>query len=196
VRHKPDLAPAFDIEVLTRGEFPGAAEYARRKIGGLGRLTHQRVLFARVKLTKHPDPAVQWPVVAQANVDVNGRLVRAQVEGYTLRDAVDRLEARLRHKLERIAEHWEARRGEIPVAAPHEWRHESEPTHRPSYFPRPVDERRIIRHKAFTLATCTVEEAALEMDMLDYDFHLFTEEGTHQDSVIYRAGPPATAWHK
>ena len=61
--------------------------------------------------------------------------------------------------------------------------------HRPSYFPRPQGERRIIRHKSFTLATCTVDEAALHMDLLDYDFHLFTEKATNQDSVLYRAGP-------
>ena len=130
VRHKPDFAPAFDIEVVTRGELAGAAEYTRR--------THQPVLFARVKLTKRPDPAVERPVVAQANLDVDGRLIRVQVEGVNAREAIDRLEARLRHKLERAAEHWEARRGGLPVTSPHEWRHESEPTHRPSYFPRPV----------------------------------------------------------
>ena len=126
VRRKPDLAPAFEIEITAQGELAGAAGYARRKIGGLGRLTHQPVLFARIKLTKHPDPAVQRPVVAQANIDVNGRLVRAQVQGVSAREAIDGLEARLRHKLERVAEHWEARRGELPAASPHEWRHGSE----------------------------------------------------------------------
>jgi hypothetical protein len=112
-----------------------------------------------------------------------------QVEGFSAREAIDRLEARLQQRLERVAEHWEARRGGLPVERPHEWRHESEPAHRPSYFPRPANERQILRHKAYTLATSTVEEAALEMDLLDYDFHLFIEEGTNQDSVIYRAGP-------
>ena len=72
---------------------------------------------------------------------------------------------------------------------PHEWRHQSEPTHRPGYFPRPVDERRVIRRKSFTLAPCTVDEAAVEMDLLDYDFHLFTEKGTGFAGVLYRAGP-------
>jgi hypothetical protein len=183
------VGSVFDVEVVTRGDLRGAADYARQKIGGLARLTHQPVLFARISLTKHHDPAVQRPVVAQANVDVDGRLVRVQVEGVSAREAVDRLEARLRRKLEGVAEHWEARRGGAPVAGPHEWRHGSEPTHRPGYFPRPEGERRILRHKAYTLATSTVEEAALEMDLLDYDFHLFIEEGTNQDSVIYRAGP-------
>ncbi|MCV7231303.1 sigma 54 modulation/S30EA ribosomal C-terminal domain-containing protein [Mycobacterium branderi] len=27
------------------------------------------------------------------------------------------------------------------------------------------------------------------MELLDYDFHLFTEKGTRQASVVYRAGP-------
>jgi len=27
------------------------------------------------------------------------------------------------------------------------------------------------------------------MELLDYDFHLFTEKGTKQASVLYRAGP-------
>ena len=46
-----------------------------------------------------------------------------------------------------------------------------------------------MRHKSYSLPTSTVEEAAIEMELLDYDFHLFTEEGTKQDSVLYREGP-------
>ena len=187
--HGTELPSVFDVDVTTHGELPGAADYARSKIGALGRLTHRPVLHAHVKLTKHADPAVERPVVAQANLDVDGRLVRAQVEDATAREAIDRLAARLRHRLERAAEHWEARRGAQPAAKPHEWRHESEPTHRPSYFPRPADERRVIRRKSFAMEPCTVDEAALEMDLLDYDFHLFTEKGTATAGALYRGGP-------
>jgi len=189
MRHRPELPTVLKVDVTTHGELPGAADYARSKIGELGRLTHRPVLHAHVKLTAHHDPAVQRPVVAQANLDVEGRLVRAQVEAATAREAIDRLEARLRHQLERAAEHWEARRGELPAAGPHEWRHDSEPTHRSSYFVRPADERRVIRRKSFAMAPCTVDEAALEMDLLDYDFHLFTEKGTVSAGVLYRGGP-------
>jgi ribosome-associated translation inhibitor RaiA len=186
---RPDLAAVLDVEVTTHGQLPGAQGYARTKIGRLGRLTHQPVLHAHVKLSEYGDPAVAHRVIAQANLDVNGELVRAQVDGVTEREAIDRLEARLRHRLERSAEHWEAKRGGKPRVGPHEWRHQSEPTHRPNYFPRPESERRIMRHKSYSLPTITVEEAALEMELLDYDFHLFTEEGTKQDSVLYREGP-------
>jgi ribosome-associated translation inhibitor RaiA len=189
VRRKPDLPAVLEVEVTTHGQLLDAVDYAREKIGALSHLSYQPVLHAHVKLTEHADPAVARRVIAQANLDVNGRLIRAQVEGVTAREAVDRLEARLRRRLERIAEHWEARRGRVPSADPHEWRHQSEPTHRPSYFPRPRDQRRIIRHKSFTLGTRSVDEAAQEMELLDYDFHLFTEKGTKQASVLYRGGP-------
>ncbi|MGB8388815.1 ribosome hibernation promotion factor [Mycobacterium sp.] len=188
MRPRPDLTDVFDVQVTTHGKLPGAEDYARTKIGELGRLTHRPVLHAHVRLSEHEDPAVARRVLAQANLDVNGRLVRAQVEGVTAREAIDRLEARLRHRLERSAEHWEAKRGGIPRVGPHEWRHESEHTHRPNYFPRPESERRIMRHKSYGLPTCTVDDAAQEMELLDYDFHLFTEGGTKQDSVLYRDG--------
>ncbi len=187
--HRTDLPAVLDVEVTTHGQLPGADDYARKRIGELGRLAHQPVLHARVRLSQHGDPAVARRVVAQANLDVNGRLIRAQVDGVTAPEAIDRLEARLRHRLERAAEHWEAKRGGIPRVGPHEWRHESEPSHRPNYFPRPESERRIMRHKSYSLPACTVDEAALEMELLDYDFHLFTEKGTKQDSVLYREGP-------
>lgn len=185
---RTELPQAIDVDVTTHDELRGAADYAREKIGELGRYTSRPVLHARVKLTRHPDPAVQRPVVAQANLDVDGRAVRAQVQAETAAEAVDLLTARLRRRLERIANHWEARRAELPAARPHEWRHDSEPTHRPNHFPRPADERRIIRRKSFTMAPCTVDEAAREMDLLDYDFHLFTEKGTGAAAVLYRVG--------
>ncbi|VBA34654.1 Dormancy associated translation inhibitor [Mycobacterium attenuatum] len=175
--------------MTTRGELPGAVDYARTKIGQLGRLAHRPVLHARVRITEHRDPAVEQPVVAQGNLDVDGRLVRAQAQGETAQEAIDLLESRLRHRLERIAEHWESRRGGQPAAGSHEWRHVSEPSQRPSHFPRPADERRVIRRKSFTMAPCAVDEAALEMNMLDYDFHLFTEKSTATAGVLYRGGP-------
>ena len=186
--HTDDTPDTVDVEVSTHGRLStDAVDYARRKVADLGRRTDRPVLWARVRLTRHDDPAVERPIVAQANVDVDGRLVRAQADGTTVREAIDRLEARLQRSLGRAAEHWEARRGKLP--RPNEWRHQSEPTLRPAYFPRPAAERRIVRRKSFTLQSCTVDAAALEMELLDYDFHLFTEKRTGAASVLYRGGP-------
>lgn len=103
-----------------------------------------------------------------------------------MREAVDQMSDRLRIRLERAARNWEAIRGGKPVPLPHEWRHQSRPSSRKPYFPRPPEERKVIRHKAYTLARQTPDEAITEPELLDYDFHLFTEHATGQDSVIYR----------
>ena len=55
------------------------------------------------------------------------------------------------------------------------------------YFPRPPEERTVIRHKAYTLARQTPGEAITELELLDCDFYLFTDRTTGQDSVLYRA---------
>ncbi|MGV0834658.1 ribosome hibernation promotion factor [Mycolicibacterium thermoresistibile] len=169
-----DATPTFQIDVTTDGAMPGADEYVRSKLGELGRYTRRPVLHARVRLTRHQDGSPDRPVVAQGNFNVDGRFIRAQVEGANVREAVDRLESRLRQQIERITGKWEAKRDQ------------PRPTHRPSYFPRAKEDREIIRRKSYTLATATVDEAVDEMELLDYDFHLFTEKGTGQDCVLYR----------
>ncbi|MDZ4267707.1 MAG: HPF/RaiA family ribosome-associated protein [Mycobacterium sp.] len=186
--NRTDSPKALEVDVTTHGRLPGAADYARSKIGEVAGFTRRPVLHARVRLTRHTDPAVRHPVVAQANLDVDGRLIRAQVDAATAREAIDKLEARLRRRLEKTEEHWEARRGRLPEDAPHEWRHQSEPTHRSLHHARPAEDRQILRRKSYTMAACSVDDAVREMELLDYDFHLFTERGTGFASVLYRDG--------
>jgi hypothetical protein len=106
-----------------------------------------------------------------------------------MREAVDALHDRLRHRVDRLAEHWQARRGSTPVPAPHEWRHGSEPAHRPGFYPRPPEQREIVRHKTYELHRISPDDAVYDMERLDYDFHLFSDKTTGQDAVVYRAGP-------
>jgi ribosome-associated translation inhibitor RaiA len=182
-------ADVADVEVVVRGPVSdGVVDYARAKIVGLVEHLGESVLHARIRLTHEPDPAVSRPVRAQVNLELDGRMVRAQVAGATGREAVDLLIARLRHRLVRFKQHWEARRGGQPMPGPHEWRHGSEPTHRPPYYPRPLEERQLVRHKSFSPARISPQEAAWEMDRMDYDFHLFTETATGSDAVVYRGG--------
>ncbi|MEV4709422.1 sigma 54 modulation/S30EA ribosomal C-terminal domain-containing protein [Actinoplanes sp. NPDC049316] len=183
-------ATTADVEVVTRGHIPaGIVDYARAKVLHVCRQTREPILHVRIKLALSADPAVERPALAQANLDVDGRLLRGDVAAPTLREAVDLLHDRLAHRLTRMALHWEARRGGTPAPGPHEWRHTTDGWHRPHYFPRPVEGRRIIRHKAYELARATPDEAIFDMEKLDYDVHLFTDERTGLDAIVYRAGP-------
>ena len=178
---------AIPVQVEAHDQIPdGMRELAAEKVSSLLRFASEPVLSARVTLAVSADPAVPRPAVAQATIDLNGRTVRAQAAAETMRAAIKHMAARLRVRLDRSARGWAARRGTLPVPEPGEWRHQSIPAHRPAYFPRPAAARAVIRRPAYAPHPLTTEEAVAELDLLDYDFHLFTERSTGQDSVLYR----------
>lgn len=173
-----------DVQVSARGDLsPEDVRYAREKISAVLRLAPEQVLAARVRLVR--SVSVRPSVLAQANLDVNGRAVRAQVHASTAVEAADLLVDRLRRQLTAMARHWEALRGGQPRVHPNEWRHGGQRRQGPP--PPPAGGRQVVRRKSFTLPRCTVEEAAFEMNLMDYDFHLFTEAATGQDCVLYHA---------
>lgn len=43
-----------------------------------------------------------------------------------------------------------------------------------------------MRRKSYALARQTPDEAIADAELLDYDFHLFTERSTGEDGVVYR----------
>jgi len=180
-------AQKVQVQTQTRGAVPeDAVSFAVHRVSLLLRVASEPVLFARVKLTMAADPAVERPATVQASVDLNGRLIRAQAAGATMREAVEHACDRLRIRLDHVARNLEAVRAGRPVPGPGEWRHQSLPTPRLPYFPRPQGERTVVRHKSYTPAHQTPDDAAAEAELLDYDFHLFTERSTGEDSVIYR----------
>lgn len=175
------------MAIVTRGDVPDDARtYAAQRLGALIEHIEEPVLFARVKLTQAPDPARDRPALAQVSVDVNGELVRAHVSAHAMREAIDLLQARLRDKLEHRAQHREARRQRPGTREPGEWRHGDPPTARPDYYDRPVDERELVRHKTYVVDELTPDEAAFDMDQLDFDFYLFRDLATGDDALIER----------
>jgi ribosome-associated translation inhibitor RaiA len=180
-------ARTLEVQAQTHGDVPAnAVGLAIRRVSSLLRLASEPVLFARVKLTMQADPAVERPAITQINIDLNGRLVRVQSADATMTAAIEHACDRLRIRLKRAARNWAALRGGQPLPGPGEWRHETMPAPRLPYFPRPRNERIVMRHKSYTPARETPDEAATEAETLDYDFHLFKEKSTGEDCVIYR----------
>lgn len=161
-------------------------DYAVERISTVLRKIEDPVLFARLKLTRAGDPARGKPAIAQVALDVDGELVRAHVAAHGMREAADLLQRRLRDKLEQRAQHREALRTRSGIPQPGEWRHGDLPTARPEYFDRPPEERQLVRHKTFAIDELTPDEAAFDMDQLDYEFHLFRDLASGEDSVLER----------
>jgi len=90
------------VRTGTHGAVPERAqELAVAKVHSvLGHVTRP-VLAARVTLTMSADPAVARPAAAKAIIDLNGRVVRAEAAGRTMRDAIELMADRLRTRLHR-----------------------------------------------------------------------------------------------
>lgn len=182
------MEPA-DVEVtVVHGEVPDATkDRARGKVAKLERYAPKPFLFARVRFDRpgtrqRPEP----PVHVQAQLDVDGRMVQTSTMADLPDEAVDLLESRLREQLRRLTSRLNSIRDEPETVAPGEWRHGALPTERPDHFPRPRSERQLIWRETFAREPMRPDEAAFDMEMLDYTFHLFVELETGADAVIHR----------
>jgi hypothetical protein len=181
--------PAERVAVHVHGAVePADAEYARHRVASVLRAAPEPVLFARVKLIHLADPALAEPALAQASADLNGRMIRAQAARRTMREAVDVACDRLRDRALRVARHWENIRGAVSTDVPHGWRHTGARIERMPTFVASRDERNVVRHKEVALPRLTIDEAAVDMELMEYHFHLFVEVGSSVDSVIFRTG--------
>jgi hypothetical protein len=129
---------------------------------------------------------VKRPAVVEAALDVNGRVVRAHRAGHAFEEAVDLVEARLRDRLGHLAQRRREQTRRRAETEPGEWRHGARPSVRPAHFPRPAQEREIVRKKAFAMGETTLEEATFDLEFLDHAFYLFRELGGAGESLLVR----------
>jgi len=107
------------------------------------------------------------------------------VAAATESEAVNLLESRLHRNLRTLAERDVAERREGQAPEPGEWRHGDLAPQRPSTFPRPAAERRLVRRKTYASAPMTPEAAAAAMLLLDHDFHVFVDEASGEDALVH-----------
>jgi hypothetical protein len=161
------------ITMQTAGEvLDDARDFVRSQVGALLRLLPDPRPVVRIKLTRSARSALPWSVLVQANLELRGQLLRGQVAGAFFHEAAQLLRRSLAQRLPTLAglPAWRDERPRVPAVG--------------------VSGRReIVRHKYCTPARCTPEQAALAMDRMDYDIHLFIDAGTGEDSAIYRVGP-------
>ncbi len=192
---QPAFAPEFPLTLVADDDIPERVRaHAVECLTRVARLAPRPVLHARATLREHRDPARERPAVVKAALDVSGRTVRAHVAAAHLIEAIDLLADRLRRNLEDLEELERTRRHETGVAEPGEWRQGDLPTARPEHFVRPPEERELVRRKTYARSPLTLEEAALELQLLDYDFYLFTNAHTDEENVVHR-GPDGRLEH-
>jgi ribosome-associated translation inhibitor RaiA len=186
------MSPLSDdaaIDISTKGEVADAArDSAREKFSELAALVREPVRAIDIRLIRERDPANERPCSVEAVFNIDGRPVRAHVAAERMQEAVDMAVAHLHRRIDRAEDrlHRINVRRETGEPTPDEWRHGDLPTVRPRYYPRPVDEREVVRRKTFALEPITLDEAAFDLDQLGHDFYLFTELKSGADCVVLR----------
>jgi ribosomal subunit interface protein len=176
----------INIEVTARGEVSGhARDLAREELSKLEGFVKGPILGARVVLIQEANPRISLSARAEAEVDLQGRVVRARAAAPSMEAAVDDVAERLQRHLRRYVERLVTREREPAQAPVGEWSHRSWSPPRPPTFVRPAEEREIIRRKSFASAPMSVDDAADDLEDLDHEFFVFHDAETDADAVVY-----------
>lgn len=119
----------------------------------------------------------------EVTIEGHGHHIRCKVsapDGFTAVDlAVDKLERQLRKLKTKIERRRKSRdKPAIDAALVPDSLLSSGDVSEPMY--------RIVKSKRFDLTAMDPQEAALQMDLLNHDFYVFTNEDTSKSAVVYR----------
>lgn len=180
-------ASRANIVVTVKGDVPqDMVSYAETKIGHAISNIPEPILAVHVVLSVAMDPAVERPAQAEASLNLNGTPIRARAATPDMSSTIDLLEERLQRNLDQYHDRLRTQRRRVGLVTDTEWRHGALPSQRKDYYPRPPEDRKIVRRKTISVAPVTAEEAAYDMDLLDHDFYLFTNQATGRDALVFR----------
>jgi ribosome-associated translation inhibitor RaiA len=175
------------VQLTVRGDIPqDDRAYAVSKVGRVLEMAHRPVLKAHLVLGWEPDPAHTRPARLEVGLDVDGVPVRAHIAADSIREGADLLQGRLGRRLVQLQDRAHTRhRWAAAVRAAGAL--DAQPLRSPTSRKDPAERSEIFRRKTFAAHPLTPDEAAYEMDLLDHDFYLYTDQETGSEAVAYRS---------
>ncbi|MGW4351917.1 sigma 54 modulation/S30EA ribosomal C-terminal domain-containing protein [Nocardia sp. NPDC004582] len=159
-----------EVVVVARGRVPVLE--GERYAGAVGRQLRRMRVEDGARLRISGPNCDIGPFLAQVNLTVGATPVRIQTLTHGAGDALP-VVVRLERRILALRTAWQ----------PRPW---PEPDRRPLDAPGPGF---VARRKSVVVRTLSSSHAAMVMDRMDYDAHLFTDLDTGEDAVVYRAGP-------
>jgi ribosome-associated translation inhibitor RaiA len=163
-------------------------EYGLERIEHATRVASGPVLRLELRLTQHQDPARHLRAFAEMHAVVNGQPVRARGAAPTMHEAIDAVAQRFTLQIERARDRQAAQHQRLTDAS--SWHHADRGApndpHHDGVFPRTPETRELVRRKVFRLERETVDEAALDLELLDHDFFLFINVATDEPNLLVR----------
>src|ERR1035437_8090547 len=150
---QPPGARLMDVTVSTRGDVAeGEKDHAGKRGGVLEQHVSDPVLGARVTLKLERNPRLTRPARAEAELNVNGHMLRGHVASATMSQAIDELAVHLERQLRDFVDRRAGLKRRDSEPGEGEWHHGQASPTRPSFDTKPVEERSIARRKTFALA--------------------------------------------
>jgi ribosome-associated translation inhibitor RaiA len=176
----------IDVAVTTRGVVADAdREHARERVGTLDRCVSDPVLGARVMLRRERNPRLERPARAEAELNVNGHMLRGRVASATMAQAIDELGRHLERQLHDFGDHRTRLKQRAGGPRAGDWHHGASSPPRSSFYRRPVEGRSLVRRKSFALGAVDPLQAVADLLDLDHDFYLFLDAETGADALAY-----------
>ena len=179
------------MEIVVRAKntkvAPAVQEITREKLAKITRfgmqITRVEVDFSEIK-----NPRVHDCELCEVTVHVKGHFVKAHASSTDQIAALDLVIDKVEHQVTRLKErkvdrqHWPRRKRLATLPLIDDWDGGTLAAQEPAEN----GHAEIIRTKQLTSKPMTVEEAALQMDLLGHDFYLFKDTQTGHATVLYR----------
>ncbi len=176
------------MDVLVKGRnivvTPALERYALEKVERVSKFFDAEGSDSRaeVELVHARNRSVVDAEVAEATLFINGTVLKATEASEDMYASIDRMADKLERQVRRYRgrqiDRWQGQRE----------RHAQEETPQPVIVEEEADEieARIVRTKQFQMKPMSPEEAALQMELLDHAFFVFTSADTGEINVVYR----------
>lgn len=140
------------------------------------------ILAMDVEFSKERNPRVADSHRVEVTCKAGSHLIRAHASGPDPVTAVDGVLGRLERQIKKLKgrQHHRSQHGESRVVVSEQGEPRETPDISVEY------ESRIVREKGVTMTPMTAGEAAMKMDLLGFDFYLFTDVATNRPAVVYR----------
>lgn len=169
------------LEVLVRNADGNVSEkdreYAAKKLAKLGRYFHSA---SKVELVHREEGKGSLPQHRiELTVHADGIFFRSEESDANVRAAIDKAAERIERKLRQFKKRLidrHRKRGQVIPPAFEEVHEDETHDHAPT----------IAERKAFLTKPISIEEAALQLEMIDHSFFVFRNEDSNQIEVLYR----------
>ena len=159
-------------------------QYATKKIERIRKFfdDDHSVSRAEVELIHERNPSIPEREIAETTLFINGAVLKSREASADMYASIDRMSDKLERQVRRYRgrqlDRWQGQRE----------RHAAAVEARPPIMAEEEEDigARIVRTKQFQMKPMSPEEAALQMELLDHAFFVFTNADTGEINVVYR----------